>query len=113
MKDSGKDLKQLHNKLVNKLLKGKGTTLHTQRKAAFDNSVPFEPLRTLIEKVAIRAHKITDEDINEVKKSGLSEDQIFELIVCAAVGQGTRQYENALDALAKAVNNNGENSYAS
>jgi AhpD family alkylhydroperoxidase len=31
--------------------------------------------------------------------SGLSEDQIFEIVVCAAVGQATRQYDAALAAL--------------
>jgi len=34
---------------------------------------------------------------------GLSEDQIFELVVCAAIGQATRQYQSALGALAEAV----------
>jgi alkylhydroperoxidase family enzyme len=51
-------------------------------------------------KVAERATQITDEDFAAVKASGLSEDQIFELVVCAAIGQATRQYETALGALA-------------
>ena len=34
-----------------------------------------------------------------MKESGLSEDQIFELVVCAAIGQATRQYQSALGAL--------------
>jgi alkylhydroperoxidase/carboxymuconolactone decarboxylase family protein YurZ len=37
-----------------------------------------------------------------VKESGLSEDEVFELVVCAAVGQAARQYESALAALAEA-----------
>jgi hypothetical protein len=35
-----------------------------------------------------------------VEASGLGEDQIFELVVCAAIGQATRQYQSALGALA-------------
>ena len=42
-----------------------------------------------------------------MKESGLTEDQIFELVVCAAVGQATRQYESALEALAAAVTDGG------
>ena len=58
-----------------------------------------EPLNRLIEKVAKRAYTVTDEDIAAVKASGLSEDQIFEIVVCAALGQATRNYETALAAL--------------
>ena len=58
-----------------------------------------EPLRTLIDKVAKHAYKVTDEDIAGVRASGLSEDQIFEIVVCAAIGQATRQYDTALAAL--------------
>jgi hypothetical protein len=37
-----------------------------------------------------------------VRAAGLSEDQVFEIVVCAAVGQADRQYRAALDALEKA-----------
>jgi hypothetical protein len=42
---------------------------------------------------------VTDEDITAAKASGLSEDQIFEIVVCAAIGQAERQYDAALAAL--------------
>jgi alkylhydroperoxidase family enzyme len=58
-----------------------------------------EPLHALIEKVAKHSGQVTDEDITAARASGLSEDQIFELVVCAAVGQATREYEIALLAL--------------
>jgi hypothetical protein len=35
--------------------------------------------------------------------SGLSEDQVFEIVVCAAIGQATRQYDTALAALEAAT----------
>jgi len=56
-------------------------------------------LSSLIEKVALHPTRVTDDDIAAVVASGLSEDQVFELVVCAAVGQATRQYETALGAL--------------
>jgi hypothetical protein len=57
----------------------------------------------LLDKVAPRASQIGDADVASVRSTGLSEDDVFELVVCAAVGQATRQYESALTALAAAV----------
>ena len=36
-------------------------------------------------------------------EAGFTEDQLFELVICAAVGQSTRQYEAGLAALAEAT----------
>jgi alkylhydroperoxidase family enzyme len=74
-----------------------------QRRGAFENAGLAEPLRTLIVKVARQPTRISDEDVAAVTASGLSEDQVFELVVCAAVGQATRQYEAALGVLAAAM----------
>ena len=71
-----------------------------ERHAAFDNRTLNEPLHGLVSKVAKHPTQITDDDVAKIKASGLSEDQIFELVVCAPVGQSTRQYVNALAALA-------------
>jgi alkylhydroperoxidase family enzyme len=46
-----------------------------------------------------KGDKVTDEDIAAARASGLSEDEIFEFVVCAAIGQATRQYNAALAAL--------------
>jgi hypothetical protein len=48
-------------------------------------------------------YRVTDEDIAAVKASGLSDDQIFEMVVCAAIGQAGRQYDQALRALKAAT----------
>jgi hypothetical protein len=69
----------------------------------FDNAGLTDSLRTLIDKVARYAYKITDQDIAGARASGLSEDQIFEIVVCAAIGQATRQYDTALAALETAT----------
>jgi alkylhydroperoxidase family enzyme len=89
--------------LVSRILEGDGRAPRDQRRAAFDNSGLAEPLRTLIDKVAGRPAQVTDEDVAAVKAAGLTEDQVFELVVCAAVGEATRQYETALEALARAA----------
>jgi alkylhydroperoxidase family enzyme len=93
----------IHQDLVTHLLEGEGLALPSQRQLAFANSGVEEPaLKALLEKVALGPTRITDRDFAAVLESGLTEDEVFELVICAAVGQASRQYENALQALAEA-----------
>jgi hypothetical protein len=101
------DITQARRAVVARILEGDGSASHAQRRAAFDNAELTEPLRTLIEKIAKHAYKVTDDDIAAVLASGLSEDQIFELAVCAAIGEATRQYDTALAALDAATGRSG------
>jgi len=89
--------------LVARILESEGRASRAERRAAFDNAGLGPPLSTLIDKVANRADTITDSDIASVKAAGLNEDQIFELVVCAAVGEASRQYDAAVAALAAAT----------
>jgi hypothetical protein len=89
--------------VVARILEGEGHASHAQRKAAFDNAGLAEPLKTLIDKVSRNARSVADQDVAAVRGAGLSEDQIFEVIVCGAVGQAVRQHEAALAALAAAA----------
>ncbi len=57
-----------------------------------------EPARALVAKVATAAWTVTDADV-VATKAAVSEDEIFELAVCAALGQATRQLDSALAAL--------------
>jgi len=93
------DITEAHKAVVARILEGEGRASHALRRAAFNNAGLAEPLRTLINKVAKHAYKVTDDDVAAARASGLSEDQIFELVVCAAIGQASRQYDTALAAL--------------
>ncbi len=97
------DIKQARESLVDRILDGSGKAPREQRRAAFDNAGLAEPLRTLIGKVANHAFTITRDDVAAAVASGLTEDQIFEVVVCAAVGQATRDYDTAVRALAAAT----------
>ncbi|MGH9616261.1 MAG: hypothetical protein ACRD28_05910 [Acidobacteriaceae bacterium] len=88
-----------HKALVSRILEGDGTASRAQRRGAFDNAGLGEPMRTLISKVARHPTNVSDEDFAAARASGLSEDQIFEMVVSAAIGQATRQYDTALTAL--------------
>jgi hypothetical protein len=73
-----------------------------QRRAAFEAAEPTGPVGVLVDKVCKRAHEVTDEDVAAPRASNLGEDEIFEIVVCAAVGEATRQLESALAALSAA-----------
>jgi hypothetical protein len=99
------DIRQAQEALVRRILEGDGTASPAERRAAFNNSGVAEPLGALVDKVAKHAYRVTDYDIAAAKVSGLGEDQVFEIVVCAAIGQATRQYEMALAALKDATGN--------
>ena len=96
------DIRQARKDLVRRILEGPGKASPSERQAAFNNRGLAEPLGALVSKIARHAHRVTDGDIHTAKLSGLSEDQIFEVAVCAAAGEATRQYDAALRALAAA-----------
>jgi hypothetical protein len=93
------DIREARNALLKRILEGAGEATFSDRQSAFTLNGLRDPLRPLIDKVARRAFAVTDEDIVAAKASGLSEDQVFEIVVSAAVGQANRQYEAALEAL--------------
>ena len=94
-----------HRALVDRILNGAGRASAQQRARAYGNDRPSPPLDTLIGKVATSPVQVTEADFAAAKASGVSEDQLFELVICAAVGQSTRLYEAGLAALAEAIGN--------
>jgi hypothetical protein len=89
--------------VVQRALHGPGKASHAARRAAFDNQGVDAHARALVEKVARRAWTVTDEDVAATKAAGVPEDEIFELAVCAALGQATRQLDAALAVLDRAT----------
>lgn len=85
-----------------RVLRGPGKTSVAVRQAAFDNAGVAEPARALIDKVAKTAWKITDADVAAVTATQ-SDDEIYEQVVAAALGQATRQLDAALAALDEAT----------
>ncbi len=58
-----------------------------------------DDLIAYVDKVAFHAYKVTDEDIENLKASGYSEDEIFEITVSAALGAGLARVEHSLNLL--------------
>jgi hypothetical protein len=92
-----------HRALVDRVLNGEGGASPELRARAFSNADLPAPLHALIDKVATRPTQVTDADFAAAKAAGFSEDQLFELVVSAAVGQSARLYEAGLAALAEAA----------
>jgi hypothetical protein len=85
--------------MIARILEGDGEASREQRRAAFHNDAVEMSLQKLVSKIGERASDVSDGDIAAVRAAGFSEDQLFEVCVCAAVGQATRQLDSALAAL--------------
>jgi hypothetical protein len=103
---------ELIERLRSSVLQGKGTTAPGLRQAVAARSAelgggPAAPpgaaipadLRDLVEKTALHAYRITDEEIEALRRAGRSDDEIFEIAVSAAVGGGLARLERGLAAL--------------
>lgn len=93
------DKRALLNAIEQRILRGPGMAAPELRAKAFEGGGLPEPLAALVEKVAKRAFQVTDADFAAALRAGFSEDQLFELVICAAVGESSRQYQAGLTAL--------------
>ena len=61
-------------------------------------SIPPALLSYVI-KVALHAYKVTDEDVLQLKRDGLSEDEIFEATAATAIGAALLRLDRGMAAL--------------
>jgi alkylhydroperoxidase family enzyme len=96
------DKQALLRAIEQRILTGPGMAPPDLRAKAFADSDLPEPLAKLVDKVANRSFQVTDADFAAAMAAGFTEDQLFELVICAAVGESSRIYQAGLVALAKA-----------
>jgi alkylhydroperoxidase family enzyme len=65
------------------------------RALASNAQAPGERLSPYLAKVRTRAYSVTDADVEELKRAGLSEDEIFEATVSVAIAEGLRRLDAA------------------
>lgn len=58
-----------------------------------------EVMAPYLAKVRERAYTVTDSDVEALKAAGISEDVIFEQTVAAALDQGLRRLDKAMDVI--------------
>lgn len=63
------------------------------------NTLRLNKLDVYIEKIARNAYKITDEDINNLKNIGFTEEEIYEITVVGAFSAGEHRVNIATDLL--------------
>ena len=90
---------RLRDALVERVTRGPGVASGASRQAAFHNAGVDPRAARLLDKVVRTPWKVVDSDVAAVKAAGLPEDEIFELVVCAALGQASRQRRAAMAAL--------------
>jgi alkylhydroperoxidase family enzyme len=92
------------DRLVDHLLAARGHASPALRRSVMRGArLGPDALDALVTKVALSPTAVTDDDVAAVLGAGLTEEQVFELVVCAAVGQAARQHAAGLAALAAAA----------
>ena len=82
------------------VLDGAASTDATVRRQVASGQPPSE-LAALVQKIRDRAYTVTDSDVDRLR-GRYSEDQLFEVIVAAAVGAAGERLNAALDAVGRA-----------
>jgi alkylhydroperoxidase family enzyme len=62
-----------------------------------------EALKPFADKVALWAYRTLDREVEALREAGYTDDQIFELTICAALGAGAARYLTGLSALEDAL----------
>ena len=56
-------------------------------------------MQPYLEKVRTGAFAVTDEDVDALKRAGVTEDEIFEATVAVAIREGLRRLDSALEVI--------------
>ena len=76
-----------------------GTTSGEVRQAVVRRGSLPPPLAAYVDKVALHAYTVTDDDVAALQRAGYSDDAVFEITVAAAVGAALHRLDRGLAAL--------------
>ncbi len=91
----------LRERVLDSVLKGPGESLPAVRNSAADGRGVPADLQALVEKIHRHAYKVTDEDI-ALAQAEYGDDQMFEIVVSAALGASRLRLLAGLKALDEA-----------
>lgn len=91
----------LRDKVLDSVLRGAGQSDSAIRTAAADDRAVPADLKLLVDKIHDHAYKVTDEDVAQLQAK-YSDDQLFEVVVSAALGASRRRLLAGLEALDEA-----------
>ena len=75
-----------------------GHTSPELRLSAFNGAGMSDPLEALVQKIHNHPYEVNDEDIAALR-STFTDDELFEVIVCAALGGAEKRLQTGLRAL--------------
>jgi alkylhydroperoxidase family enzyme len=96
--DFGARLEELHERVT----EGPGKLSAGVRRAAASGQGVPEEARAYTDKVRRHAYKVVDRNIADLRAAGWSEDQIYELTIEIAMGEGMSRWQHARRVLAEA-----------
>lgn len=88
----------LRDRVLQLVLDGPGESDPALRRAAAEGRGVPDELAPFIEKIHAHAYKVTDDDIARLQAS-YSDDQLFEVVVSAALGASRQRLDAGLEAL--------------
>jgi hypothetical protein len=91
----------LRRRVIERVVAGDGESSRAVRAAAARGADLPADLQPLVEKIHRHAYRVTDTDI-ETLQATYSDDQLFEIIVSAALGASERRLQAGLTALDEA-----------
>jgi alkylhydroperoxidase family enzyme len=109
------DLPEAVRRLLDTALRGPATTDPEKRRELFTRATALalggettkaeEQLDRYADKVALWAYKVLDEEVEGLREAGYSDDELFELTICSALGAGAVRFATGLRALKGAMKN--------
>jgi len=91
----------LRDRVLDCVLQGTGETRPALRKSVAEATFVPSDLKTLVDKIHHHAYKVTDEDIAR-PQAKYGDDQMFEIVVSAALGASQIRLMAGLEALDQA-----------
>jgi hypothetical protein len=99
MSDPADPFQAAREKLEAAAFEGRGETDPALRRAAATGSGLPPAWASYVDTVRRHAYRVRDEDVEALRRAGCSEDQIYEMTVCAALGAAGERLRAALRAL--------------
>jgi alkylhydroperoxidase family enzyme len=91
----------LRDRVLDRVLSGPGVAEPALRRAAAAGAGLPGDLQALVEAIELHAYRVTDEDLTRLRAS-YDDDQLFEIVVSAALGASRRRLAAGLAALERA-----------
>jgi hypothetical protein len=87
------------DRLRRRVVGGPGRLDAAVRHAAFAGAGVPDDLSAYVEKVRLHAYKVVDVDLDRLRRTGRTDDELFEVTVAAALGAGLSRLERVLDVM--------------